>query len=177
VPNIVAPRGDGSPLNVRVKGNGHHRCRREGASPRLGLSSGHTWTAVATGAGTSHALDSTGDLYAFGDNTNGQVGNGASGGSVVTPTLVLTGADMISATSDDTVAQGSSPTRPCPPRYGGWRVRIPVRRSWSEVDDGCRVGQPRLLGRLDLVRLVPSSGAGGVGPRFRMHAEQRWLTA
>jgi alpha-tubulin suppressor-like RCC1 family protein len=77
--------------------------------PRLAsaLPSGHTWTAVATGADTSYALDSTGDVYAFGDDTSGQIGNGASGGSVVTPTLVLTGADMISATSDDTVAQGS----------------------------------------------------------------------
>jgi alpha-tubulin suppressor-like RCC1 family protein len=63
-----------------------------------------TITKVISGGSTGYALDSAGDVFGFGDNSNGQVGNGTSGGNVLTPTVVLTGADMISSTADDAVA-------------------------------------------------------------------------
>lgn len=67
------------------------------------LPGGHTWTAAATGADTSYVLDDAGNVFAFGNDSNGQV-NGVPGAKVLTPVLVLTGARMVSSTSDDAVA-------------------------------------------------------------------------
>jgi len=66
--------------------------------------SGVDITSVASGGAHSLALDSTGNVWAWGDDNAGQLGNGASTGDVLTPTIVMTGADMISATADTSVA-------------------------------------------------------------------------
>lgn len=56
-------------------------------SPASDLPSGATITAVASGGGTDLALTSGGKVYAWGDNTDGQVGQ-AAGGSYSTPQAV-----------------------------------------------------------------------------------------
>lgn len=63
-----------------------------------------TWTSVACGGTTCYALDSVGDVYAWGANDAGQVGDGTTGSDVLTPTLVQSGVTIISSTSDDAVA-------------------------------------------------------------------------
>jgi len=68
------------------------------------LPKGESFTAVAAGGGFSMALGTDGDVWAWGDNSDGQVGTGTASVSVLTPVKVLSGADMISATAADAVA-------------------------------------------------------------------------
>jgi len=65
--------------------------------------SGVTYTALATGGGTSYAIDTTGKVWAWGNGKNGQIGDGTRTGSAV-PVRVLSGASLISATANDVVA-------------------------------------------------------------------------
>jgi alpha-tubulin suppressor-like RCC1 family protein len=66
-----------------------------------------TFTEVISGGAHSLALDSEGNVWAWGNNDLSQVGNGGKSGNVLTPVKVLTGADMISATANDSVAHAS----------------------------------------------------------------------
>ena len=68
------------------------------------LPSGETWAAVAVGGTTSFVLSSTGDLYDFGNNAEGQAGIGSSEGAVLTPTKILAGVSMVRATSSNVAA-------------------------------------------------------------------------
>jgi alpha-tubulin suppressor-like RCC1 family protein len=68
------------------------------------MPTGVTFTYVASGGAQSLALDSNGNVWAWGNAGAGAVGNGSSSGSVLTPVTVLTGADMISATATNSIA-------------------------------------------------------------------------
>ncbi len=62
-------------------------------------------TYVAMGGADSFALTSSGDLYGWGDNSAGQMGNGGDSPSVyVTPTLLESGVAQISAVANTVVA-------------------------------------------------------------------------
>jgi alpha-tubulin suppressor-like RCC1 family protein len=60
-----------------------------------------TWTEVAAGGNDGYRLDTSGRMYACGDNSDGQVGDGQTGKSVVTPTLVLSGVTQITSTAKE----------------------------------------------------------------------------
>ncbi|MEJ2668457.1 MAG: hypothetical protein P8Z81_15410, partial [Deinococcales bacterium] len=70
--------------------------------------SGHTITALAAGSEQSLALEDNGTVWAWGYNGHGQIGNGASGTDVLTPTAVaaLSGHTItaIAAGSGDSLA-------------------------------------------------------------------------
>jgi alpha-tubulin suppressor-like RCC1 family protein len=57
-----------------------------------------SWKQVATAGATAYALDTDGNVYAWGDNTYGQIGDGATGGDDLTPELVATGVSQVSST-------------------------------------------------------------------------------
>ncbi|MFZ0665803.1 MAG: hypothetical protein WAM97_08600 [Acidimicrobiales bacterium] len=65
-------------------------------------------TTVATEGATSFALDSSGNLYAWGDNSKGEYGDGSSGGNSLVPKIVGTGYTTISAVADKLVAVKSA---------------------------------------------------------------------
>jgi alpha-tubulin suppressor-like RCC1 family protein len=75
-PSIDTPQEADAPIAVS-----------SGASP-----AGTTFTQIAAGENFSVALSSAGQLYAWGDNTVGQVGNGGSPSEVKTPLAVSAGA-------------------------------------------------------------------------------------
>jgi len=55
------------------------------------ISAATNWAAVAAGLHHSLALDTAGNLYAWGDNSYGQLGNGSVSAPVVVPTFIPTG--------------------------------------------------------------------------------------
>ncbi len=61
------------------------------------LPAGHTWTYVASGGQSSFALDSNGEVWAWGDDSLGELGDGNDTGYVVTPEQVASGYSQISA--------------------------------------------------------------------------------
>jgi alpha-tubulin suppressor-like RCC1 family protein len=78
------------------------------ASPELITPpAGVTYKTVATGGSTSYGITAGGDVYAWGGNAVGQVGNGTTT-TVQTPVQVLTGQSLISATADDVVTSPGS---------------------------------------------------------------------
>jgi alpha-tubulin suppressor-like RCC1 family protein len=64
---------------------------------------GVTYAILASGAGTSYAITTTGDVYAWGENDRGQVGNGTTT-EQKTPVQVASMASFISSTAHDVVA-------------------------------------------------------------------------
>ena len=74
------------------------------------LPTGVTFTYVATGGDHSLGLDSAGDVYAWGNDGRGQLGDagntdeGDPGTAVLVPVKVLTGASLVSAPANDSVA-------------------------------------------------------------------------
>jgi alpha-tubulin suppressor-like RCC1 family protein len=72
------------------------------------LPAGVKFTFVASGGSHSLALASNGDVYGWGNNNEGQVGVGGAAMDVLDPQVVMSGADMVSATADDSVAHSSS---------------------------------------------------------------------
>lgn len=65
---------------------------------------GVQYTALATSGTTSYALSSTGDVWAWGDGSAGQLGDGGTG-VARKPELVASGASAISATANDVAVQ------------------------------------------------------------------------
>jgi alpha-tubulin suppressor-like RCC1 family protein len=63
---------------------------------------GVTYTALATGGGSSYAVTASGGVYAWGQNSGGQIGNGGTA-TQKQPVLVDSGASMISSTANDVV--------------------------------------------------------------------------
>jgi alpha-tubulin suppressor-like RCC1 family protein len=63
---------------------------------------GVTYAALASGGGTSYAITTSGDVYAWGENDHGQVGDGTTQTAFV-PVLVASGASLISSTARDVV--------------------------------------------------------------------------
>ncbi len=63
---------------------------------------GVTYATLASGGGTSYAISTTGAVYAWGQNSQGQVGNGTTTGAR-RPVEVESGASQISATALDVV--------------------------------------------------------------------------
>jgi alpha-tubulin suppressor-like RCC1 family protein len=78
------------------------------------LPGGLTWQAVVTGGSASYVLDTAGNVYAFGDNANGEVGNKVSGANVLTPVEVMSGVNNLSATAKDVVAGTGAISTPRP---------------------------------------------------------------
>jgi len=89
-------------------GNGGHRKVNKRPLEATALPSGVTFTFVAAGGAHSLGLDSAGNVWAWGSNTKGQVGDGSSGSNVLTPVKVLTGVGLVSATANDSVAQAAA---------------------------------------------------------------------
>jgi alpha-tubulin suppressor-like RCC1 family protein len=85
-------------------GNGSNRRVNRYPVEASALPSGVTFTYVATGGAASYALTSTGDLYSFGSNSVGQIGDKASGGNVMTPTDVMSGVTNVTSTANDVAA-------------------------------------------------------------------------
>jgi alpha-tubulin suppressor-like RCC1 family protein len=67
---------------------------------------GVAYELLASGASTSYAVSTNGDVYSWGGNANGQIGNGGTHAQLI-PVLVESGASNISATALD-VATGPS---------------------------------------------------------------------
>jgi alpha-tubulin suppressor-like RCC1 family protein len=70
---------------------------------------GVTYRALASGSATAYAISATGAVYAWGTSKVGQAGNGTLA-MAVPPTVVATGATLISATANNVVI--STPGRP-----------------------------------------------------------------
>jgi alpha-tubulin suppressor-like RCC1 family protein len=68
---------------------------------------GVTYKTVATGGSTSYGITAGGDVYAWGGNAVGQVGNGTTT-TAQAPVQVLTGQSLVSATADDVVTSPGS---------------------------------------------------------------------
>jgi alpha-tubulin suppressor-like RCC1 family protein len=69
---------------------------------------GVTYQALATGSATAYAISTTGKVYAWGTSVVGQAGAGPPG-DVVLPTVVATGATLISATANNVVVSIPGP--------------------------------------------------------------------
>jgi alpha-tubulin suppressor-like RCC1 family protein len=77
------------------------RTRINRATPvRFRAPAGVTYKTLATGGLTSYAISTTGQVYAWGGNNLGEVGNGKTR-SARRPVMVATGADMISSTANN----------------------------------------------------------------------------
>jgi len=85
-------------------GNGITETRVETPTLASALPAGVTFTYVVSGGHHGLGLDSNGNVWAWGSGAAGELGNGGTSGNVLTPVMVQTGADMISATADTSVA-------------------------------------------------------------------------
>jgi alpha-tubulin suppressor-like RCC1 family protein len=63
---------------------------------------GTTYALLASGGGTSYAITTSGDVYAWGESDYGQAGDGSTGTAFI-PALVASGASLISSTARDVV--------------------------------------------------------------------------
>jgi alpha-tubulin suppressor-like RCC1 family protein len=73
---------------------------------RFSPPAGVTYTTLATGSATSYAISTTGQVYAWGVNFGGQVGDGTTTDTRI-PVLVAWGATMISSTANNVVISGA----------------------------------------------------------------------
>jgi alpha-tubulin suppressor-like RCC1 family protein len=89
-------------------GNGTTRKVNRNPLKATALPSGVTFKYLASGGAQSLGLDSDGNVWAWGSDSKGQVGDGNSSGSVLDPVIVLSGSNLISATANDSVAHGNA---------------------------------------------------------------------
>jgi alpha-tubulin suppressor-like RCC1 family protein len=67
------------------------------------------WKAVSAGANHAFAINASGDLFAWGDNTQGQIGNGLGGGTaggIVSPVLISSAIPWICVSAGNTFSLG-----------------------------------------------------------------------
>jgi alpha-tubulin suppressor-like RCC1 family protein len=88
-------------------GNGSEQNTNSLPIPSTALPSDVTFTDVESGGAFGLALDSSGNVWAWGDNDNGQVGSGNYNDAVLDPVEVLSEANLISATASDALAHVS----------------------------------------------------------------------
>lgn len=69
---------------------------------RIHAPAGVTYATLASGGGTSYAITTSGDVYAWGQNNYGQVGNGTTR-QASSPVLVASSASLISSTAKNVV--------------------------------------------------------------------------
>jgi alpha-tubulin suppressor-like RCC1 family protein len=79
---------------------GDHRRFNRATPVRFRAPAGVTYKTLATGGLTSYAISTTGQVWAWGGNSLGEVGNGKTR-SASRPVMVATGADMISSTANN----------------------------------------------------------------------------
>jgi alpha-tubulin suppressor-like RCC1 family protein len=84
-------------------GNTKDQSTPERVAPPAGVS----YETVASGGATSYAISTTGDVYAWGDNSEGEVGDGTRV-TATEPVEVLSGAALISATAGTVTAASSA---------------------------------------------------------------------
>jgi alpha-tubulin suppressor-like RCC1 family protein len=88
---------------------GNDTIGRQASPIRFYPPAGITCKALATGSATSYAISSTGQVYAWGVNFAGQVGDGSTL-TAFAPVLVAAGATMISSTANNVVISGPGRT-------------------------------------------------------------------
>jgi alpha-tubulin suppressor-like RCC1 family protein len=76
---------------------GDGKTKVEASPEQIFAPAGVTYQTLASGGGTSYAITTTGDVYAWGHGTQGEVGNGTRN-NAVTPVMVDSGATWISTT-------------------------------------------------------------------------------
>jgi alpha-tubulin suppressor-like RCC1 family protein len=94
----------GSDSNYQL---GDGKTTSQDAPERISPPSGVTYQTVASGGTTSYAITTTGKVYAWGANAEGQVGDGKTA-PAQHPVKVETGASLISATADDILVGAAS---------------------------------------------------------------------
>jgi alpha-tubulin suppressor-like RCC1 family protein len=80
---------------------GDQSTTNEGAPIQIQPPAGVTYTDVVSGGTTSYAIDSAGNVWAWGSNGGGQIGNGKSGGYVQVPVEVDSGVDQLVSTANN----------------------------------------------------------------------------
>jgi alpha-tubulin suppressor-like RCC1 family protein len=70
--------------------------------------SGVTYATLASGGATSYAIDTNGNVWAWGQDGSGQVGDGKTKAEIKTPVQVATGAVAISATAENVAIAATS---------------------------------------------------------------------
>jgi alpha-tubulin suppressor-like RCC1 family protein len=96
----IALLDDGS---VYAWGNNQWAQLGTGAGPnsdtpvKVTVPAGITYTYVATGGSSSYGLDTSGNLWAWGNDSKGELGDGRSTGTVATPERVDSGLTLVSA--------------------------------------------------------------------------------
>jgi alpha-tubulin suppressor-like RCC1 family protein len=85
-------------------GNGSITPSQAVSATQIGINT--TWKMVS--AGTNHilAINAAGELYAWGNNSNGQIGIGTTGGNITTPTLVASTIPWISVSAGNLFSLG-----------------------------------------------------------------------
>jgi alpha-tubulin suppressor-like RCC1 family protein len=89
-------------------GNGKTELRSDTPVQVTVLPAGQTWTQVATGGSSSYALDTAGDVWAWGDDSEGQLGDGNRSPYVLEAEETQTGVSQISAVANTVVASTMS---------------------------------------------------------------------
>ena len=79
---------------------GNQQTGTEPSPIRILPPAGVRYTALATGGDTSYGISAAGNVYAWGENKLGQVGNGTTSTAII-PVLVASGATSISSTAAD----------------------------------------------------------------------------
>jgi len=106
------------------------------------------FTAIVAGEVSGYALDADGGIWAWGNNTNGQLGNGTAGGSVPTPGRVQ-GAPGTTLPAFAAVAGGSSAAYALDADGGVW--------AWGYNGTG-QLGDGTTSPKYNPVSVVPSTG-------------------
>ncbi len=82
---------------------GDHASKTEASPVTVTPPTGVTYVSLATGGTTSYGIDTSGRIWAWGNNNVGEVGNGTTTNQK-TPVMVLSGVSQLSSTAKDVVA-------------------------------------------------------------------------
>jgi alpha-tubulin suppressor-like RCC1 family protein len=89
---------------------GDGRTTTQWSPERIQPPTGVTYQTLASGGATSYAIDTRDNVWAWGQDDCGQVGNGKTARSVVSPVRVAAGAVMISSTAQNAAIASSFPS-------------------------------------------------------------------